>query len=47
MRIEVDLHEVAIWVGAEVVGERFGDELPHNPNLISLHAIVQLPAGEV
>jgi hypothetical protein len=44
VRIEVDLYQVAIWVGSEVVREWFRGELPHDRNLISLHTIVQLMA---
>jgi hypothetical protein len=44
VRVEVDLYQVAIRVGAEVVGEWFRDERPHDRDMISLHAIVEFAA---
>jgi hypothetical protein len=44
VRIEIDLDLVAIGIGAEVVREWLRDELPHDGDLVSLHAIVQLTA---
>ena len=44
VRIEIDLHEVTVWIRAEVIGERLRDERACDRNPIVPHSFVQFAA---